>query len=351
MMKKIFIIDDSALMRRILCDIIDEDERFEVTHTARDGREALDILEKNEFDSIILDINMPKMNGIEFLEELNKRGRHENVIVVSADTVDGADVTIRALELGAFDFIQKPKNTLDSRGRTFKENFFSILLAATELPKKADSENVVDLSSSDVKKTKKSHGERKLVAICSSTGGPKALQKVIPYLPANLNAPVLLVQHMPSGFTKSLADRLNSLSPIKVSEAVEGESLECGHVYISKGGAHLNYKPSSKGGSIMYTDEQAREGVKPSANYMYESLINDTYYDEIICVVLTGMGADGTEGIKNLSKKKNIHVISQDKDSCIVYGMPKSIFQTGLVNKVANLNKIAEEIIFNVGVR
>ena len=176
------------------------------------------------------------------------------------------------------------------------------------------------------------------------------MQSVIPRLPAELAAHVLIVQHMPQGFTQSLAERLNSLSKIKVKEAAEGDILENGVVYIARGGKHMNVDTRGGKCTIRYSDEPPREGVKPCANYMYESL-KTSPYSQIVCVVLTGMGADGTEGIKTLSAShKKIHVIAQDEDSCVVYGMPKAIAQTGLVDEVVPLNKIAETITKNVGV-
>lgn len=190
---------------------------------------------------------------------------------------------------------------------------------------------------------------RKLVAVASSTGGPKALQSLIPKLPANLNAPVLIVQHMPAGFTEALAGRLNSLSEISVKEAAEGDVLEKGHAYLARGGMHMNTVKSAGRQIIHYTDEPPREGVRPCANYMYESLM-DSGYDEIICVVLTGMGADGTEGIRNLKTKKEITVIAQNEETCIVYGMPRSVVAAGLSDKEMPLEQIANEIIKNVGV-
>ncbi|MBQ2257815.1 MAG: chemotaxis protein CheB, partial [Lachnospiraceae bacterium] len=201
-----------------------------------------------------------------------------------------------------------------------------------------------------VRKSQPVIGGQKIVALACSTGGPKALQSVIPRLPAELAAPVLIVQHMPKGFTQSLSERLNSLSKIKVKEAAEGDVLENGVVYVAMGGKHM--KVVTKGGKsvITYSDEPPREGVKPCANYMYESL-KTSNYSQIICVVLTGMGADGTKGIVNLETSKKIHVIAQDEATSTVYGMPKAIAATGLVNHVAALDDVAQEIIMNVGVR
>ncbi len=189
----------------------------------------------------------------------------------------------------------------------------------------------------------------KVVAIASSTGGPKALQAVITKLPAKLNAPIVIVQHMPPGFTASLAERLNTLSELSVKEAKEGDVLTAGSVYIAKGGKHLNIRYSGNRHVVYYTDEPNREGVKPCANYMYESL-SESRYGEIVCVVMTGMGADGTKGITYLKKQKKTHVIAQEEESCAVYGMPKNIVNAGLSDQIVSLERIAQEIITNVGV-
>ena len=192
--------------------------------------------------------------------------------------------------------------------------------------------------------------EEKIVAVVSSTGGPGTLQQLLSGLPVNLAAPVLVVQHMPAGFTASLADRLNRNCEIHVKEGEDGERIEKGTVYLSVGGKHLEVK-RSRGGShqIVYQDEPAREGVKPCGNFMYESLI-DSGYGEIICVVLTGMGADGTEGIENLKNSKTVYVITQSKETCAVYGMPRAVDMAELTNESVPLDKVAEAIIKNVGV-
>jgi len=191
--------------------------------------------------------------------------------------------------------------------------------------------------------------DKQIVALASSTGGPKALQEVVPKLPGNLKCPMVIVQHMPAGFTASLAERLNTLSECAVSEAKDGEVLEDGHVYIAMGGKHLNIDSAGGKYKVRYSDEPTREGVKPCANYMYESLSN-SIADRVVCVVLTGMGADGTKGIENLKQNKKIYVIAQDENSSTVYGMPKSVKNAGLTNTVVPLSQVAQEIIMNVGV-
>ncbi|MCR4739647.1 MAG: chemotaxis-specific protein-glutamate methyltransferase CheB [Lachnospiraceae bacterium] len=391
MKKKILIVDDSALMRRVLCDIINSDDRFEVADIAKDGAEGFKFLVSRKYDAVVLDVYMPKMTGLDMLRELQKSNVHANVLMASTTTGEGARETIEALELGAIDFIKKPENVANARNDDFKLRFLELLntvalarpvhftASQINLKKPAAFTSRYDVnfhnrpgditkglqtaSESGSRSSQASPGGagsqvkaipprsgRKIVAIASSTGGPKALQVVIPKLPKNLKAPVLLVQHMPKGFTKSLAERLSSLGEIPVTEAVDGELIREGHVYIAQGGLHMNAEPTGANMlMIRYSDEPAREGVKPCANYMFESLANSKY-DEIVCVVLTGMGCDGTAGILNLKKKKNVRVIAQNEDTCIVYGMPRSIVQSGATNEVVPLEDVAEQIIKNVGV-
>lgn len=358
-MKKILLVDDSALMRRVLCDIINSDERFHVEDRATNGLEALDLLSRKSYDAVVLDVNMPKMNGLELLKEMQKYKISARVMMASTATKEGAKTTLDALELGALDFIHKPDSASDCRGDDFKRRLIDILAVVADsrppvfqsaAKRQEERENIKKMSTLVQK-----HGAhvvgQKIVAIASSTGGPKALQSVIPLLPARLQAPVLIVQHMPKGFTASLAERLNTLSELEVHEAAEGDVLENGHVYLAMGGSHMNVVMNSSGKyTIHYTDEPPREGVKPCANYMYESL-EDSRFDQVVCVVMTGMGADGTQGIKHLKEKKKLHVIAQEQSSCAVYGMPKSIVTAGLSNQVVPLEQIAQEIILNVGVK
>lgn len=359
MAKKILLVDDSALMRRVLCDIIDSDERYRVVARATNGVEAFDLLSRNQYDAVVLDVNMPKMNGLQLLEELRKYKIPAKVIMASTDTREGAKTTLDALELGALDFIHKPDTAAACRVDAFRNELLRILEVVVDSrapvfeSRKQEREAVQTATKmADIarKFSARTPGS-KVVAIASSTGGPKALQSVIPRLPAELDAPVLLVQHMPKGFTASLAERLNDLSALRVKEAAEGDELERGTVYIAMGGSHMNVRTSPTGRyTIHYSDEPLREGVKPCANYMYESL-SESRFDRIVCVVMTGMGADGTEGIRNLKASKQVHVIAQDQPTSTVYGMPKSVVNAGLSDQVIPLEQIAQEIILNVGVK
>lgn len=366
--KNILVVDDSALMRRVVCDIINSDEKFVVADIAKDGVEALAKLTDKQYDAVVLDINMPRMTGLELLEKMQKLKIKANIIMNSTLTKDGAAETIKALELGAIDFVTKPDNFIAAKGNDFRTNLLEAVNVATRvrtvggvtrLRQGMNTKKEGVIATSTAKKrgniTLRTGNEvsgkktNKIIALACSTGGPKSLQSVIPRLPADLPFPMLVVQHMPVGFTKSLAERLNDVSKIKVKEAEEGEVLKAGWVYIAPGGKHMQVRSMGGQSKIALTDEPPREGVKPCANYMYESLA-DSSYEEVICVVLTGMGADGTKGIQYLDKKKKTYVISQDEASCVVYGMPKAIAETGLVDQVVPLDKITETILKNLGV-
>lgn len=410
MAKKILVIDDSALMRRVISDIINESDEYEVAAIAKDGLEGLDMIVSHpyEYSAIILDINMPKLNGIELLKRLQKDHIEQTVIIVSTVAKEGAKETIQALEYGAFDFVTKPENYLETKSVDFKNKIFNMLnvatntrtsirrtsmrtgatgtIRSTETAARRTTDGGSSLSSlssirrplnSNIKEesshrsfvrpavtqitedavkvdgskyTKVKTGKNKLVALACSTGGPKSLQQVIPMLPANLDAGVVLVQHMPAGFTASLAARLNEMSAINVKEAAEADVIRKGWVYIAPGGKHIRVKKKGTDYVIALSDEAPIDGLRPCANVMYESLTQSSF-DEITCVVLTGMGADGTNGIKALNRShKNIYVISQDEETSVVYGMPKAIAGTGLVNEVVPLNRVAETITKNVGV-
>lgn len=355
--KKILVVDDSALMRSVLCDIINSDERFKVEDRAVNGLDALDLLSRKQYDGVVLDVNMPKMTGVELLRELQRLRISARVMMASTDTSEGAQVTLDCLELGALDFIHKPERASDARNEKFRERFLEILAAVTQsnLPSISRSFSLEEIKSTKnavelVSKRKKEFESAKIVAIASSTGGPKALQHVIPNLPGNLKAPVLVVQHMPAGFTRTLAERLDTLSSMQVKEAEEGDVLSEGKVYVARGGYHLNVVLQNGKCVIHYTSQPPREGVRPCANYMYESL-QEMPYEEVLCVVMTGMGADGTKGIASLKEKKKIHVIAQEESTCAVYGMPKSIVNAGLADQIIPIDRIAREIIMNVGVK
>lgn len=427
--KNILIVDDSALMRRVICDIINSDERFQAKDLCKDGVEAFEKLSKTQYDAVLLDVNMPRMDGLELLDKINENRIHATVIMVSTLTADGTEETLSAMEKGAVDFVLKPENIIEARGKTFRDQIMNILVAVTKADVQSSGTAQITASStaeksrasawpsrtpvmhpakeqpfsverssgagrfsrrsepsvnrdrfrrsdrtdrkeefrgtanivSRVQKEEKteetmndktpSAGSDTLIALACSTGGPKALHEVIPHIPKNINAPMVLVQHMPVGFTKLLAERLNIQSQVKVKEAEEGDILEKGTIYIAPGGKHLEVVSMSGGQHKAHlSSAPAIDGLRPCANVMYQSL-ESSKYKKIVCVVLTGMGSDGTKGITGLAKKKNIYVISQNEATCVVYGMPKAIAESGLVNEVVPLQDVAKTISKNTGVR
>ena len=356
MKKNILVVDDSALMRRVICDIINSDDTFQAMDVCRDGLEAYEKIKSKKYDGIVLDVNMPRMDGLELLDRLQKEKIRATVVMVSTTTTKDADVTILAMERGAVDFVTKPTNVIEAKGDDFKKRLLDVLNAVLKTEKSFQTErrNSAQIQKTVPRKTPQTttvRGRNKIVALACSTGGPKALQSVIPFLPKNLDAPVVLVQHMPAGFTKSMVTRLDEISEIHVKEAEAGEILKKGTVYIAPGGKHLEVKKSADGThKIAFNDMPPIGGLKPCANIMYDSL-RTCGYDQVVCVVLTGMGADGTNGILELEKKKPIYVIAQDAKSCVVYGMPKAIADTGLVNEVVPLTEVAKTITKNVGVQ
>ena len=367
MKKNILVVDDSALMRRVICDIINSDDKFQATDVCRDGLEAYEKLKVKRYDAVVLDVNMPRMDGLQLLERMQREKIRATVVMVSTLTTDGASVTLRAMELGAVDFVTKPENIIEAKGADFKRRLLDMLGAVLDTKDQyrqiqASKRRSSSVSAASVMSAPKAdsaprrrmtaaRGGKKLVALACSTGGPKALHSVIPYLDGRMNAPMVLVQHMPKGFTKSLADRLNEISKVHVKEAEEGEVLKNGTVYIAPGGWHLEVACGADGvHKVHLSDAPAIGGLRPCANIMYESL-KKSRFDEIVCVVLTGMGADGTAGIQKLDKSKPIHVIAQNAETCVVYGMPRAIAEAGMVDEVVSLREVADTIIKNVGVK
>ena len=409
------IIDDSALMRRALSDIIKHTEQYKVAYTANNGEDAFRIIsEKDDISAVLCDIDMPGMDGIALLKKLKEQRISVPFIIVSG--TGNSFAAVEAVKFGASEFLPKPDHLFRDDNPVFRANLLSALDKYSKDTDKDDHadrfgrntgfggaytgrdtgarrtqdikaytsrtidrrdtgtghafqgsarihEPAAKTAISDVPRREThfaAHTEhpvlRKgsgnvLVALVCSTGGPKALQYVIPKLPKDLNAPVVMVQHMPKGFTASLANRLDSMSEVKVSEAEEGDVIEKGHVYIAKGGMHLRVRQSGRNAVLYFDDSPPIVGLKPCGNLMYESLCDFDLYDEIVCVVLTGMGADGTSGIKQLAAKQKIFVIAQDEASSTVYGMPKAIYDAGMVDVVCDLNDIANEITRKVGVR
>lgn len=354
-MKKIqvLVIDDSAFMRRVISDIISEHPRCEVVSTASNGKEGLEKVKTFQPDVVTLDVEMPVMDGLQFLKAMNHNGEMLPVIMVSTLTKEGAKETLDALELGAVDFITKPSNIFKMKSDEINQQVVDKIIAASSVVRK----NIQPIQRNKMF-TRKENIERavdqnkpihKCIAIGTSTGGPKALQQVIPYLPKDLNGSILIVQHMPPGFTKSLAERLDQLSEVHVKEAEDGEIISNGVAYIAPGNCHMELIQQGRQYKIHLNQNPPVGGHRPCVDVLYHSIAKLKKL-EIIGVIMTGMGSDGCKGMVQLKKETEVHIIAQDEESSVVYGMPKAVVEKGIADEIVSLEFIANQIIKKVGV-
>ncbi len=337
---RVLICDDSAFMRMVIKDILDSQRGITVVGQARDGMEAVEKATQLKPDVITMDVEMPKLNGLEAMKLITKK-LPTRVIMVSSLTEEGAQITIEALENGAVDFLTKPSGSISTNFRKMGGELVSKINSSMQV----DASKVSLLRKSRVihkplRRTFTSSG--KIVLIASSTGGPKALDNVIPQLPGNLPAPVIVVQHMPAGFTKSLAMRLNKISDVEVKEAQEGDILKNSTVYVAPGNYHLGLK--SMGSNVkLFLDQSSKiNGVRPAADFTFDKAA-EIYKNNVIGVVLTGMGRDGTKGSFKIKHYKG-KIIAEAESTCVVYGMPKSVVKEGYSDFELPSFEIADKI-------
>lgn len=343
---EVLVVDDSAYMRKVISNLLQSDENITVVDTARDGLDALDKIKQWKPDVVTLDVEMPKLNGLLALERI-MRECPTAVIMLSSLTQEGSDTTVKALTMGAVDFVAKPSGAISIDIHKVKED----LLTKIKVAAKA---SLITLRSSSAAVRSelappvpivqpglmRASAPQKLVVIGSSTGGPNALQQVIPRLPGNLPAAVLVVQHMPPGFTASLANRLNDSSPLEVCEAKEGDVLHNGKVYVAPGGHHMVLSSKT---TIGLNQGPPVHSVRPAVDVTLESAVN-YYGPKMVGVILTGMGYDGSKGMAAL-KKVGGKTVAQDEETCVVYGMPRVVVEMGKADKVLPLQNIADEIV------
>ncbi|UOQ43036.1 chemotaxis response regulator protein-glutamate methylesterase [Halobacillus salinarum] len=342
---KVLVVDDSAFMRKMISEILNQDIRIEVIATARNGKDCLDQLDSIKPDVITMDVEMPKLDGLQTLESIMER-KPLPVVMLSSLTGDGAESTLKALSLGAVDFVEKPSGSISLDIERVASHLVRKVIAASRAKVKA--QPVVNSSPPRAFYPKSNHLTT-VVAIGTSTGGPRALQKVLTELPADFPAPIVVVQHMPKGFTHSLANRLNKLSSLHVKEAVHNEELKNGVAYIAPGDFHLEVIKMNSRLLVQLNQSEVLNGHRPSVNAMFTSLASlpDVYS---IAVVMTGMGADGMEGLMHLKETcPQTVAIAEAEESCIIYGMPKAIVKTGLADVVSPLEKISGCIIKSIG--
>ncbi|HEX3033122.1 MAG TPA: chemotaxis response regulator protein-glutamate methylesterase [Bacillota bacterium] len=343
MLKKIrvLIVEDSAFMRQFIANIINSDPGMEVVGPAKNGLDGVEKARELRPDVITMDVEMPVMDGLTAVREIMGTNPIP-IIMLSSVTTDGADATLRALEYGAVDFVTKPSGSISLDLDKKKDEIIQKIRVSSaarvrhyqpETLKKAQAKPLVPAG--PPKKL------QKIVAIGTSTGGPKALQEVIPVLPRSIPAGVLIVQHMPKGFTKSLAARLDQLSHITVKEAEDGDELVAGLALIAPGDYHMLAQEIGGRVVVRLNQNPLVSGHRPSVDAMFTSVA--ALPQDKIGVILTGMGGDGSDGMV-LLKQKNAKTIAQNEETCIVFGMPKVAIDKKAVDKVVPLHQIAMEI-------
>jgi len=338
--RTVLVVDDSAFMRKLVAEMVDGAGDFRVVGTARNGRDALSKVHSLNPDLVTMDVEMPELDGIGALGYIMSEAPRPVIMLSGAATGDAGDLTIRALELGAVDFVRKPSGPISLDLGAVREQLLEALRAADQ----------VNLRGVDVLARPHAPVERPpapearaagaaacAVAIAASTGGPRALAEVIPRLPRDLDAAVLVVQHMPPGFTRSLAERLDAQSSVPVVEAVHGEVVRTNRVYIAPGGLHMRVERGQgiAAPTIALDDAPTIWGVRPSADPLFRSVAG-VFGAHAVGVVLTGMGRDGAAGLRAMHDA-GATGLAQDRDSSIIYGMPHAASLGGGVDRVLPL--------------
>jgi len=332
---RVLVVDDSALMRKLIPQMLAADESLEVVGTAMDGTFCLKKIGELKPNVVTLDLEMPAMNGIDTLKEIMRR-EPVPVIVFSSHSTEGASITMKALGLGAFDFVTKPKDASAHMAETARELIAKVkaaaecklkprILAATQ-PK----QEKVSVSSSSA---------TKVVGIGVSTGGPQAMEYLLSQLPGDFPGTIVVVQHMPDGFTDMFARRLDETCALRVKEAQSGDLLQRGRVLICPGSRHMKVKRLPLGDVVVLNDEPRVNGHRPSADVLLRSLAEE-FKTQAVGVLMTGMGDDGAEGLGAVKKEGGM-TIAQSEDSCVVYGMPKAAIERGYAIRVIALDVLS----------
>ena len=361
------VVDDTALFRRVISDALGLLPDVEVVATAPNGKIALERIETLKPDLVTLDVEMPDLDGIQVLEAIKQRGLDCGVVMVSAHTLKGGELTIRALEKGAFDFITKPSGgDIQTNLGSIRDAMLPIVNAfrrkreirsilgnrtPTAMSAAGQPSTVVDRSRPQATSDKPAPsarpveyaGKAELVVLGISTGGPNALTHLLPALPANFPTPILIVQHMPPLFTQSLAVSLNGKCAMRVKEAADADICQPGWVYIAPGGRQMKTIAGPKGEvTLRITDDPPENNCRPSVDYLFRSVANH-FPGRAVAVIMTGMGSDGVVGLR-LLKRQGSRVIAQDEASCVVFGMPGEAVKAGVVDVIVPLDRLAEEI-------
>lgn len=337
---KVLAVDDSGLVRTALSSIM-RSAGFEVI-TAKNGKEAVEKTIQHRPDVITMDINMPEMDGLTALKLIMEKCPTP-VIMLSSLTHEGAKETLEALKLGAVDFIPKPGGNLPNLSEISAEIIEKVKNASKTSPKLIRLANLRKIKGEVVRTAWPAKTRDVCILIGSSTGGPSALEHVIPRLPSDIPSPLFVVQHMPPVFTKQLAERLNSISEIEVKEAEDGEKVRDGVAYIAPGGRHMKVRRILGSIKIKVVDGLPVNNVKPSVDVTAES-VAEVYGGNVVGVILTGMGCDGAYGLSKL-KALGAKNVACDEETSVVFGMPRAAIEIGAVDSVRPLYEVAEEIV------
>jgi len=338
---RVLVVDDSALMRKLIPQILATDSSIQVVGTAMDGNFGLKKIEELKPQVVTLDLEMPGMGGLDMLKEIMRRHRLP-VIVVSSHSTDGASVTLKALSMGAFDFVAKPSDVSARMPEIARELIAKIKAAAQSrgVPINASPATVAPANKLllDTKKR-----PTRVVAIGVSTGGPQALQYVLPQLPKDFPGTILVVQHMPEGFTEMFSRRLDEICAITVKEAQSGDLLLAGRALICPGSRHLKVKRLPLGDVAVLSDEPRVNGHRPSVDVLFKSVAEE-FGEKSLAVIMTGMGEDGAQGLGSVKAAGGM-TIAQSEESCVVYGMPKAAIERGYAVRVVALDALANTLL------
>jgi two-component system chemotaxis response regulator CheB len=348
---RILVIDDSALMRNVISKILNSDPELTVVATAMNGVFGLEKIGRFNPDVIVLDLEMPVMNGIEFLSEKRRRGIHKPVIILSSVAKRGAKITMEALSLGASDFILKPSGiATDDLQKVGAELIQLVKIysrrymirkytgVSNEAPVTTEKKPV----SKEPTEFPKKHGTVDIIAIGISTGGPNALRKIFPHIHKNMPVPLLVVQHMPRGFTEEFAKSLDKICALEVKEAEDGDIIKGGRVLIAPGDRHLEVEKKRLACIAKLSDSEPVNGHRPSVDVLFSS-VAEVYDNNCMAIIMTGMGKDGVNNIGEIFRRGGI-TIAQDEESCIVPGMPRAAVEKGYIRHIVTLDRMAETI-------
>ncbi|HUK86174.1 MAG TPA: chemotaxis response regulator protein-glutamate methylesterase [Terriglobales bacterium] len=339
---RVLVVDDSALMRKLIPQILERDGSIQVVGTAMDGSFGLKKIEELKPQVVTLDLEMPRMDGMETLKEIMRRYRLP-VIVVSAHSTQGASATFKALGLGAFDFVAKPVDAASAH----MDQIAAELIAKIKVAAQTDMPRVHSRLSSPAQRVQKPAAKQRVaasrvVAIGISTGGPNALQYVLSQLPGDFPGALLVVQHMPEGFTELFARRLDECCAIDVKEAQSGDLLLAGRALIAPGNRHMKVRRMPLGDIVVLSDEPRVNGHRPSVDVLFHSVAQE-FGRDALAVLMTGMGEDGAEGMKEIKAAGGL-TIAQSEESCVVFGMPKAAIERGHAIRVVPLDAMAHTL-------